>query len=300
MNPKLALPPLLFLGIISISSAAILIRLCEDAEPAVIAAARLGIATAVLVPGMSLARGRRLLAVPGRLFAPICLGGVLLAAHFYFWMTSLRHTSVLSSVVIVTTNPVFVGLGSLLFFKEPLRRTLVFGILLAGLGGLLITLSDAQTRPGSTYGNVMSLFGAMTASGYFLVGRKVRAEVDILSYMLSVYGIAAILLVGLAIGLGSPFRGLRTATYGYFVLLALVPQLLGHGSLNYALKHVSATMVAVCILGEPIGASVLAYFLLHEPVSALQLAGGGVILAGILLATWSQPADLRREEAKLE
>lgn len=291
------MPPALVVGILSISSASIFIKLSIDAPALVIAAARMAIATLVLLPILTATRGGRLLKLPSSQIKFVALAGVMIAAHFAFWITSLKHTSVLSSVVLVTTNPLFVGIGSYVFFKERINRGLVLGILLGAAGGVLITLSDARGAPGSVYGNLLSLGGAIMMSGYLMIGRRVRRDVDALSYLLSVNGIAAVLLCAAVAVVGQSPLGYRTTTYVYFLLLGIVPQLIGHGVLNYALKHVTATLIAVCILGEPVGATLFAYFFLHEPIAGLQAAGGGLILAGIFVSARSQPTDVSRAEA---
>jgi drug/metabolite transporter (DMT)-like permease len=289
MGRRIALPLVLSVGIISISSAAVFIKLASDAPPLVIAAARMTIATLVLLPVMSVSRKSKLLRISPRHLKDVALAGAMLAAHFALWITSLKYTSVLSSVVLVTTNPIFVGVGSYFFFKERVGPGLMAGAALAVSGGVLITLADTQSASGSAFGNLLSVGGAIMASGYLMMGRKLRKDVDVLSYMLAVYGIAAILLCAAVFLAGqSPF-GYRSSTYVYFLLLGVVPQLLGHGSLNYALKHVTATLIAVFILGEPIGASLFAYFFLGESVTPLQFGGGGLILAGILLASLASP-----------
>lgn len=291
------MPPALVVGILSISSASIFIKLSTDAPALVIAAARMAIATLVLLPILTATRGGRLLKLPSSQIKFVALAGVMIAAHFAFWITSLKHTSVLSSVVLVTTNPLFVGIGSYVFFKERINRGLVLGILLGAAGGVLITLSDARGAPGSVYGNLLSLGGAIMMSGYLMIGRRVRRNVDALSYLLSVNGVAAVLLCAAVAVVGQSPLGYRTTTYVYFLLLGIVPQLIGHGVLNYALKHVTATLIAVCILGEPIGATLFAYFFLHEPIAGLQAVGGGLILAGIFVSARSQPTDVSRAEA---
>jgi drug/metabolite transporter (DMT)-like permease len=277
---------------IVISSAAVLIRLCDDAGAAAIAAARMGIATLVLLP-VAAARGRRILSIPPHCRGFILLSGIFLAAHFYLWMSSLKQTSVMSSVVIVTTNPIFVGLASYFLFKERVGSGLCLGILLAAVGGAVIALSDTHTGPTSLRGDGLSLCGALMASCYLLVGRKVRRDVDTLPYILPVYGIAAILLCAVAAGQRESWWEYRATTYVYLVLLALGPQLLGHSTLNWGLRHLSATFIAVCILAEPVGATLLAYFLLDEKIDLLQGIGAVLILAGIFLAAKAQflPAD---------
>ncbi len=291
------LPWVLTVGVLSISTAAVLIKLCGDAAPVVIAAARLGIATLVLGPIAWGVRRRHLFELSRDQLLYVGLAGVFLGAHFFFWITSLKYTSVLSSVVIVTTNPIFISIASYFLFREKPSRGLVGGIVIAVVGGGLIALSDAGTaglaaegsapmvvRGSPLYGDVMALAGAVMASCYFLVGRRVRGEVHILTYLTPVYGVAAVVLVAATVVTGRRFSGYDGSTYLYFVLLAVVPQLLGHGALNWALRYVSATTVAVFVLGEPIGSTVLAGVALHERVTPLQVWGGVLILVGIFLA----------------
>lgn len=276
---------MLAVGIVSISTASIFIKLCHDAPPVVIAAARLGIASIVLIPGSMIFKGKRPLCIPSHHLKFIFLSALFLSLHFFFWITSLKHTSVLSSVVIVTSNPIFIGVASYLFFKERIHRFLLIGILLGLAGGILIALSDMHAGAGnSAYGDLMALGGAVMASCYFLVGRKVRKELDLLSYIVPVYALTSLLLLGLVIIFGHGFSGYSQSTYVYFVLLALIPQLLGHSSLNWSLKYVTATTVAVYVLGEPVCSSILAYFFLGEKATFLQVAGGLLILTGIFLA----------------
>ncbi len=284
MIGKYRLSALLLLGVLAISTAAVLIKLCDDAGPAVIAAARMGVAAIVLLPVAGVVHGRRLARIPRRNRLLIVLAGFFLAAHFFFWISSLKHTSVMSSVVIVTTNPIFVGIASWLLFKERLRGGQIAGILLACGGGVLIALSDAGGGEDSLYGDLLSLAGAVMASCYLLAGRAVRREVDTISYILPVYGIAAIVLCVAAWLRGEAALGLSSQTYLYLVLLALVPQVIGHSTLNWALKHMTATFIAVCILGEPIGATLFACLFLGETIAPLQGAGAVLILAGIWLS----------------
>ena len=281
---SLSLPLVLTVGVLSISTAAVLIKLCRDAAPVVIAAARLGIATVVLVPVAQSVCGRVVFTLSRRHLPYLLVAGLFLSGHFFFWITSLKHTSVLSSVVIVTANPIFIGIASYVLFGEKPSRALVAAIFIAVVGGGLIALSDAETGAGSLHGDLMALCGAVMASGYFLIGRKIRRELHVLSYITPVYTVAAVVLIAAALLTGHRFSGYGGSTYLYFLLLAIVPQLLGHGSLNWALRYTSATTVAVFILGEPIGSSVLAYFVLGESAAPLQLCGGALILVGIFLA----------------
>ena len=272
------------LAVLSISTASIFIRKCQDDAPTlVIAAARLGIATLILAP-IAARRGRKL-NIRARHVKYLIAAGAFLAAHFYLWIASLQHTSVLNSVVIVATSPIIVGISSALILRESMHRTLVIAIALATIGGVVIGLSDTDTHKASLQGDLLALGGAVAAAAYLLVGRKIRRELDIIAYITPVYGAAAIILLLIALLTGHTFTGYRMDTYIYFILLAVIPQLLGHGSLNWLLRYLPATTVAIVVVGEPVGSSILAYAILGEGVSAMQLGGGVLILAGLITAS---------------
>jgi len=282
------MPPALWvalpLGMLSICTASILVKLCPDAPAVVIACARLGISSLVLIPGAFAVKGRRLFHVPRQDIKYILLSSFFLSGHFLFWFLSLKHTSVLSSVVIVASNPLFVGLASYVFLKEKIHCYLLAGILLGTVGGIVIGFSDMQQGSNSLLGDLLSFGGAIMASSYFLIGRKVRGRLDLLSYITPVYAITALILLVLVVISGGTFSGYRNTTYVYFVLLAVFPQLIGHTSINWSLKYITATTVAVMVLVEPVGSAVLAYFFLGEGVTVVQVFGSGLILAGIFFS----------------
>lgn len=287
MRPRF--PPLLVLaiGIAAVSSSAILISLArQEHVPAVaIAALRLLLASIVLMP-LSFKQAR----VEWQRLAPADLGlgilsGILLGFHFAFWISSLDYTSVMSSVVLVSTNPFFVALASILILKEPLRRWTVIGILIAAAGGALVGLGDlGQAGVESLQGDALALLGAVAVSGYLLIGRRLRRSLSLLPYITLVYTTAAIVLLVMAIVMRTPLLGYSAQGYILIVLLAVGPQLIGHSSYNWALKYVSATFVTVTVLAEPIGATLLAIPILAQVPSPTKVAGGALILAGIYLA----------------
>jgi drug/metabolite transporter (DMT)-like permease len=215
------------------------------------------------------------------------LAGFFLSLHFIFWIASLKHTSVASSVVLVTTHPIFVGMGGWLFLRERLSLNLILGIALSVLGGGLIGLGDMALSKQALYGDALALLGAIAASGYLLVGRVMRRNQDLLSYVLPVYSTAGLVLVILSLLFQKPFFGYSSNTYLLFFLLALIPQLIGHTTFNWALKYLPASMVAIAILGEPVGSTALAYFFLNEPLTLLKALGGILIFIGVVVAlTW--------------
>jgi len=214
----------------------------------------------------------------------LILAGLFLALHFSFWIASLKFTSVASSVVLVSTNPLFVGLGGWLFFKEALGWNLMLGIFLSVIGSGLISFGDISLSKEALLGDGLALLGAITASGYLLVGRKMRKGKDLLSYIFPVYSISAIALILLSLLFKKPFFGFPSSTYLYLFLLALIPQLIGHTTFNWALRYLPTSLVAVAILGEPVGSTLLAYFILREGLTSLKMIGGALILFGISIA----------------
>ncbi len=274
---------LLAVGVVAISCAAVLIRLA-DAPPLAIAAFRLGIASLVLLPlGLSLAGSeiRGLLTSQWRL---LLLAGVLLALHFALWIASLSYTSVASSVVLVTATPLFVALASWIVFHERVRKATFLGIALSLAGASLIGYAGFRQADSALSGNVLALSAAIAMAGYLLVGRRLRRNAGLLAYTSVVFTVAALVLLSAAAVTGTPLRGYSTATYGAMLALALVPQLMGHVSLNWALRYLPATMVTVAVLGEPVGASFLAWVALGEAPTALEFSGGVLMLLGVALA----------------
>jgi drug/metabolite transporter (DMT)-like permease len=272
---------LLFLGIIAISTASIFIKLC-DAPALIISTYRMVLASLILMPWASyqkIWRGWEKKDVAWLIFS-----GTLLSLHFASWIASLKYTSVASSVVLVTTHPIFVGIGSWVFLKERLGLNLILGIGLSVIGSGLIGYGDMALSKEALMGDGLALLGAIAASGYFLVGRKMRKNQDLLSYIFPVYSTAGLVLILLSLFFREPFFGYSSSTYLFLFLLALIPQLIGHTTFNWALKYLPASMVAITILGEPIGSTILAYFILGEGLTTWKVIGGISIFTGILIA----------------
>jgi drug/metabolite transporter (DMT)-like permease len=279
--PRLVL--LLLIGISAASTASIFIKLC-DAPALIISAYRMLFASLILVP---FACRQKIWKEWSRSeIGWLVLSGIFLSLHFAFWISSLKYTSVASSVVLVSTHPIFVGIGSWVFLKERPGVKLISGICLSILGSVLISFGDRSASEGALLGDGLALFGAITVSGYFLIGRKMRKGHNLLSYVFPVYSTAGAVLVFLALLFQNPFFGYRSSNYLLFFLLALIPQLIGHTTFNWALKYIPASLVAITILGEPVGSTVLAFFILGEGLTLWKALGGISIFLGILVALW--------------
>lgn len=281
------------LGVIIVSSSSILTRYAQAAgvSSLSIAAIRLVLAAAVLTP-FALARSAAEIRALSRrdLLLGLAAGG-LLAAHFATWISSLAYTSVASSTALVTTNPIWIALASVIVFREHMRRGLIAAIGFAICGSVLIFLAEGGSggaQPDPRLGNALALIGSLAVSGYLLIGRALRRRLSLLAYVWIVYSAAALALIVLATIAGQPLWGFSAAAWAFLIAIALGPQLMGHTVFNWALKRVSATLIALTILGEPIGSALLALFLFDEGFSGLQICGFLLLLAGIYLGARSE------------
>ncbi len=283
--------PFFFLGggVVVVSFAAILIRFAHaDGAPSLaIASVRLGIAALVLAPFAWWRAGAEMRRLGRRELLLCVLSGFLLAMHFWVWITSLEYTSIASSTALVATNPLWVALASAFLLRERPGPAALLGIVLTLCGSALIFVADAHRDASSAaamLGNALALVGAMAASGYLLVGRALRARVSLTAYIWLAYATAALLLATAALANGVSFFTLPASAWMAMFALALGPQLLGHTIFNWALRRLSATFVAVAILGEPVGSALLAWLLFGENFSAPQFGGFALLLLGIFVA----------------
>jgi len=280
------------IGVISVSFAAVFIRLAE-APPLVIAAYRMCLASLIIVPLALVRSGDELSRLSRQNIIMTLLSGAFLALHFGLWITSFSFTSVATSVILVTANPIFVAIASYFLFQEKLSRQTVLGIVISIIGSILIGFSNWSLGSSSLFGGILALLGALAAAGYLLIGRRLRRSIGLLSYASLVYSSAAVILLLSMLAFGYSLVGYSTTTYIMFVLLAAVPQLIGHSSLNWSLRFVPATLVTIAILGEPIAATALAFLILNEAPTLGEIGGGILILVGIFVA-FKESTILRR------
>ncbi|MGR6835145.1 DMT family transporter [Syntrophomonas erecta] len=268
-------------GVVCMSTSSIMIRLCS-APAMAIALYRViftvGIAAALegkyIKSHIARIEHRDLLFIVG--------SGFFLALHFAFWITSLEYTSVSSSVLFTNLQVIFVLIFSAFFLKEKVNSRVLGGILIALTGSALIAGGDWQM--GRFIGDMLALASGFFVAIYFLIGRNIRARVRTITYTLLISAVAGLVLLISCLGMGTQLTGFPGLDWLLFILMALGPGIGGHTVLNWALKYVKAPVVAVSILGEAVGASILAYLIFNEALLWYQLIGGAFILTGIYTA----------------
>ncbi|MFA0887870.1 MAG: DMT family transporter [Synergistales bacterium] len=277
----------LSIGIAAISTGAIFAR-AADAPSLTIAAYRVGLATLILAPLFAWKCPKEIAGLNRSDWKAVLGAGFFLAVHFATWIASLDYTSVASSVVLVETIPLWVGILTPFVTGERPGKGTLAGIGLSFAGGLLIGAGDFALGGRALLGDALALAGGFSGALYIMLGRNVRPRLSLLAYVTTCYGTAGALLWALVLASKTPFTGFSVPTWWAFAGMALIPQLIGHSSYNWALRWFSAGTVAVCLLGEPLGSTLLAWVFFGETLTAWKAAGGALILAGIVLAARSE------------
>ncbi|NJN86666.1 MAG: DMT family transporter [Leptolyngbyaceae cyanobacterium SL_7_1] len=291
----------LITGVLAVSAAAVFIVLAIEASGGggvgfslFLSATRLTIASLVLIPVWRTARQSSPSSIA--LWYAIA-AGVCLALHFATWITSLSLTSIVASATLVTTNPIWVALISWLWFREMPTRLTGLGIGVALVGGILIASGNSDiTASQPVVGNLLALAGAMMASFYFLLGREAqRHGLTIGRYAAIAYTTGAIVLLPLPPLIGISYWGFPTAVYLYTLLMTLSAQVVGHTALNWSVRWTSPTLVALMLLFEPVGASILGYLIFQQAPGQSVLLGAGIVLLGVAIAVLGEWQDRATE-----
>lgn len=276
-SPILAL--LLFVGMIAISFSAIFIKWSE-APVSVIAMYRLALTNLMLLPFLLKAIGR-LRGLTFQEWHLLFWGGLTLGLHFLFWMESLRWTSVASSTALTAMEPIFVMIGSFLVFRQRTTTKAIVSMCIAIIGALMISMGDFGLSGSALKGDLYSVIGTVAVAVHMLIGQELRKRVDALTYSFFVFFFASALLAIYNVICKYPLIDYPPREWGIFLLLAIVPTLFGHYLFNWLLKYVKATMVSMCVLAEPVGASLLAWVFFGEIVSLLQIFACILLLSGV-------------------
>lgn len=279
MNPVFAL----FAGMMAVATGAVFARLA-DAPALTIAAYRVGLATLMLAPAAWFASKKEIFSLSRKDLWTASGAGLFLALHFAAWISSLEHTSVANSVVLVNTNPIWVGILSPIITKDRIDPANVFSIAVSITGGVIMAYGDFTSGSDVLFGDTLAIIGGIFMAGYLLLGRKVRQKLSLIGYIFICYGSAAIILWGAVLCLGLKASGFSHGTWLAFFAMALFTQLVGHTSYNWALKWFPPGLIALSLLGEPIGSTILAFMVFDEGLTWTKALGGALVLLGIIIA----------------
>ncbi|MFB6107064.1 MAG: DMT family transporter [Halobacteriaceae archaeon] len=281
-------------AVLAVSTSAVLVRLATAPAP-VAAFYRVAFTVGVLVPFVRGA-GTDLRAVGRRDLLAAGLAGVALAAHFAVWFESIELTTVAASATLVQTQPVFVAVGAALLLGERVSARTAVGVAVATAGAVMMSAGGLFASGTTALGNGLAVLGAAFAAAYVLAGRSLRQRVSLVPYVLVVYAVAAVGLLATALARGDPLWGYPAREWVLFFAMAVGPGLAGHTLVNWALKYVESAVVAVALVGEPVGATILAAALFGEIPGPTTLAGGAVVLVGIVLTARSRSGERESPE----
>lgn len=272
----------LFIATFAVSWAAILIKL-SGAGPLPTAFYRMAFASLILaIPAIPTVRNTIRVLSPRQL-ALLITSGLVLGLHFAVWVTSLFYTTISNSTILVATQPMFVLLMEAVILREKIPMRSIIGMAVAVIGMAVISRGDLDLSREYIIGDLLALAGAFFAGLYLFIGRQLRVKLDNMAYIFPVYSLAAITLIAISIILNQDLVDYPARTWIIFLLLALIPTVVGHTLYNWLLKFVPAHIVATTILGEPIGATILAIFFFQQIPGWWTVVGGTMILAGIFI-----------------
>lgn len=287
----------LFFGVLAISTSAIFVKL-STAPAAIIATYRLGFSTIIIFPALFFNK-KYLLEIKNlklKQWGAVISSGLLLGIHYILWFESLRFTSVASSTVLVTMQPLFAFIGSYFLFGERLKKLAVFGGFLSILGSCVIGWGDFQIGGTALIGDILALLGAAVITMYFLIGQHMRKKLSLITYVFICYLSSSLFLLVYSITLKYPLIGYPKSDWLWFFCLALISTILGQTILNWLIKWLSTSTISMSILGEPVGTCILAYFILGQGISYNQILGSVIILIGIAIFLTGQTTKTKKEE----
>jgi drug/metabolite transporter (DMT)-like permease len=299
MNKSTFYPYLaLAIGVAAVSTSAIFVKLTSAPAP-VIAFYRLFFSTLIVLPLFLAKSLPHIKTLTKKDWSYSILAGVLLAFHFILWFESLNYTSVASSVVLVTLQPLFAFIGTYFFFKERVSARAILSAMLAIAGSVVISWGDFRISGLALFGDFLALAACAMVTAYLLFGQGVRKRHTLTLYTFIVYAVSSVTLFLYCVFLSYPLSGYPKQDWLYFLLLAIVPTLLGHSLFNWSLKWISTNVISVAILFEPVGSIILAYYFLEETVILTQLIGGAIIIIGVMLFLFEKKevAEISSEQA---
>ncbi|MGN1400193.1 MAG: DMT family transporter [Bacillus sp. (in: firmicutes)] len=293
-GPKINPYLVLMIGVAAVSTSAIFVKLAT-APAGVIAFYRLFFTVVLMSPFVFLKNREEIGAVRKKDWIFIIWAGVFLAFHFILWFESLNYTSVASSTVLVTMQPLFAFLGAYFFFRESVTLKAVAYALLAIIGSVIISWGDFRISGMALYGDFLALAACALITGYLLFGQNVRKRINLMTYTFLVYSVSALILLMYVMARREPLWGYPAGDWIWFFLLAVLPTLMGHSLFNWSIKYIGTTTISMAILLEPVGAAIMAYYILGEKIWGTQILGGTVVMMGVLLYLLEEKRRKRKQ-----
>ena len=270
----------LFIGVTALSMSAIFARLA-NAPSSITAFYRLLFSFIIILPILLIRNLEELKKISKKDFLLSLVSGIALAAHYSLWFQSLKYTSVASSTVIVTLQPLFSIVAGYFIFKERYTKLAILGFIIAIVGSVIIGWGDFQVSTTALIGDVLAFISAGLISANFLLGQYIRKRLSALTYTAVTYFASSVFLFFVVIFTNTPLTGYPLYTWLNILGLTLISTMLGHVVFMWLLKWFSASVVSMTILGEAVGACILGYFILKESISINQFIGIIIILFGI-------------------
>jgi len=279
----------LVIGMLAISTSAILIRF-SNSDPLVIGSYRQTFATLLFVPFLIKDKGKEITTLPPQKIAEMSIAGILLGGHFGFFISSVKATSIAASVLLGTCHIVYVAIIGWLFFGERLNKKAIMGTIFALFGIIVLFWGDLVEDPGNFRGNILAFVSGILAGLYYLGGRKLRKDISLPLYALVVYFFSALTMWLVVIFQDLDYRHLPIEEFQLFILMALIPTLLGHTMQNWALGFLPAYVVSISLLSEPVGSGILGWIIFSEVPSLGVFIGGIIVLIGVYVVTTAERA----------
>lgn len=276
MNPLFVLA----IGVVSVSTSAIFVKLIS-APPGIIAFYRLLFSVVLMMPIFLLKYVHEIRHITSKDWLFSIIAGIFLAFHFILWFESLQYTSVASSTVLVALQPIFAFIGTYLFFKEKTSWKSILSTITAIGGCIIISWGDFLLSEKALYGDLLALIACGLVTGYLLFGQTVRQRVSLITYTFIVYSISTLTLFIYVMLNKQPLYPYQVNDWIFLILLALFPTLLGHTLFNWSVKYLSTSVISMATLFEPVGAAILAYFVLQERIAWSQIFGGLFVIVGL-------------------
>lgn len=278
-NPHIAI----IIGVLAISTSAVLVKLVGNAPSSIIANYRLLLAALLMAPIIVLRHRQEFRLLDKKDWILVIFAGGFLSVHFILWFGSLNYTSVASSVVLLTVQPIFAFIGTYFIFRERFSPGTIISMLIAIFGIYIVGWGDFQVNDKALFGDILALLSAIAATLYFLLGQKVRKKVSFMTYSFIAYGIGSGFLIIYNFFQNNDFFGYPTNYWLIFIALAVFPTFFGHALFHWALRWLSISTISLGVIFEPIISSLLAYLVLGEQVTPTQLLGGTIIIFGLFL-----------------